>query len=270
MITEEHLFHSLALYEPIPFNETDYDELARIIIKSEKIQFDCYCTECEKDSTFKYKYRSLDVSHWSMDFSTKMKGNILNRKIPYELGFSCQRDDTHVYSFSFRIFKNEITKVGQFPSIASLENHTIKKYRTILKKDYRDFSKAIGLFSHGIGAGSFVYLRRIFENLIEEKRQEAALDPSWNDLEFQKSKMDEKIRMLTNHLPSILVENRKLYSILSKGIHELSEDDCLALFPNVKLAIELILDEKIYILEKQKKIQAVKNFVSSTVEQFKS
>ncbi|WP_153127486.1 hypothetical protein [Peribacillus tepidiphilus] len=156
--------------------------------------------------------------------------------------------------------------MGQYPSMASIEIHTIEKYRKVLSNDYRDFSKAIGLFSHGVGAGSFVYLRRIFENLIEEKRKDAAENSTWDDLLFQKSRMDEKIQILEEHLPEVLVQNRKLYSILSKGIHEMTEEECLDLFPEVKLAIELILDEKIYLLEQQKKIQSVSRFVAATVE----
>lgn len=41
----------------------------------------------------------------------------------------------------------------------------------------------------------------------------------------------------------------RLYGILSQGIHELDEDDCLALFPALKFIIERILDENI---EKEK------------------
>ncbi|MGE7954793.1 hypothetical protein [Lysinibacillus xylanilyticus] len=62
--------------------------------------------------------------------------------------------------------------------------------------------------------------------------------------------MDDKIKLLQNKLPEVLIENRAVYGIMSKGIHELSEDECLALFPDVKLGIELILDEKLYEQEK--------------------
>lgn len=44
-------------------------------------------------------------------------------------------------------------------------------------------------------------------------------------------------------LPDFLVKNRDLYGILSKGIHELSEDECLSYFDPVKAALELILDQ---------------------------
>jgi hypothetical protein len=74
----------------------------------------------------------------------------------------------------------------------------------------------------------------------------------------KQQRMDEKILALKNFLPQYIVENRKIYGILSKGIHELSEDICLKIFPYVKLGIELILDEKLYELEREEKLKANK------------
>lgn len=257
------LFLELPLYNPLKLEEEEViQEIVTIFLShgsSEKL-FDCYCVDCEKESTFKFFIKEFDNNG-----SVKSLNKYV---IPERIVFRCQRNSNHYYSYLFKICNNEITKVGQSPSLASIESHSIQKYRKILSNDYRDFSKAMGLFSHGIGSGSFVYLRRIFENLIEEKKHEAIEHHSLDEEVFSNSRMDEKIKMLKDLLPNILVENRKLYSILSKGIHELSEEECLSLFPNLKLAIELILDEKIYILEQQKKIKTVQNFVSSTVEKY--
>lgn len=55
--------------------------------------------------------------------------------------------------------------------------------------------------------------------------------------------MDDKIMILKQHLPKFLVENRTLYGIMSVGVHTLSEAECLAAFPVVRVGIELILDE---------------------------
>ena len=42
----------------------------------------------------------------------------------------------------------------------------------------REFTKAIGLAANGVGIGSFVYLRRIFENLVFQAFDEAKKEPS--------------------------------------------------------------------------------------------
>ena len=64
--------------------------------------------------------------------------------------------------------------------------------------------------------------------------------------------MDEKIKILRTYLPSTLCENSGLYSILSMGIHELSEDECNKHFVIVRSGIELILNEKLRKLEDEK------------------
>ncbi|MCY9443339.1 hypothetical protein MOF48_15925 [Bacillus spizizenii] len=261
----------LGLYQPLTINEEDAKIIESYLRHPSRIQFDCYCVECKKESTFKFHNQRGILPQYNIHNHPPKAIDRIKSNMPIDLIFRCQRDELHLFYFSLLIRGNKVTKIGQYPSLADLQLHKIKKYRTILKDDYRDFSKAIRLNSQEIGAGSFVYLRRIFENLIEETRQIASSqDPSWDNSTFEESKMDHKIKLLKDYLPDILVENRKLYAILSKGIHELTEKECLDLFPNVQLAIELILDEKIYQKEKQIKISSVKNFVSATIEKFKS
>jgi transcriptional regulator of heat shock response len=96
-------------------------------------------------------------------------------------------------------------------------------------------------------------LRRIFENLIEESHIKAQEDEAFAEDEYVRARMDDKIKIVSEYLPEFLVENRSLYSILSRGIHELTEQECLQYFEAVKLGIEQILDEKIIQKEKGEK-----------------
>jgi len=66
-----------------------------------------------------------------------------------------------------------------------------------------------------------------------------------------------------------MVENRALYSILSKGIHELAEEECLQSFQIMKLGIELILDQKSEAEERQAKISSVSKDISALHGQLK-
>ncbi len=190
--------------------------------------------------------------------------------------FRCQRNGRHIFAYNFLFKNSQLIKTGQYPSIADIEIPSIYKYKKLLKRDYSDFSKAIGLHSHGVGAGSFVYLRRIFENLIEEVHIKAKINEDnenkkpWDEDLYKDSRMDEKIKLLKDRLPDILVENRAIYGIMSKGIHELSEDECKTLFPDVKLGIELILDEKLYEQEKQSKRKSFSSFIADTTAKLKT
>ena len=133
---------------------------------------------------------------------------------------------------------------------------------------YQEFSKAIGLASPGVGIGSFVYLRRLFENLILEAYN-SNLKDSIEKKEFFTKRMDEKIELLKEYLPEFLVENKSLYSILSVGIHSLSENDCLNYFEAVKVGIELVLDEKLEILRKKEKAVKAKKSLGTIKEKIK-
>ncbi len=119
---------------------------------------------------------------------------------------------------------------------------------------YGELARGIGLFAHGIGIGAFVYLRRIFERFITEAHAAASKEPGWDEGAFQRSRMDERILLLKTHLPAFVGENRAVYGVMSTGIHELSEAECLKYFPAVRLAIELMLDERLQAVEKAKKL----------------
>jgi hypothetical protein len=163
-----------------------------------------------------------------------------------------------------------VQKVGQYPSVADLHSAKMKRYRKVLSsEDYRELNRAVGLAAHGVGIGAFVYLRRIFECLIEEAHQIARHDSAWDEDLFLRSRMPEKIVLLASHLPSFLVENKSLYSLLSKGLHDLSEDECLQFFSVTQLGIELILEERIATKEKNEKIEQVTKDIALLTQKIK-
>ena len=173
--------------------------------------------------------------------------------------FVCQRyrDELYVMVYYDRE-KDYIEKVGQFPSVADIHIAQVKQYNKVLGESYiRDFTKAIGLAANGIGTGSFVYLRRVFEHLVSEIAEEAIKEGKVNKEQFETSKMDNKLRLLSDYLPEVVMENKNLYGVLSAGIHTLSEENCLNYFSIVREVIELILDEREHVrLMNEKKKRA--------------
>ncbi len=148
--------------------------------------------------------------------------------------------------FCFYKNANELIKIGQYPSKATLDFNSLDEvFSKELDSLYRDeLGRAVGLRAHGVGVGSFVYLRRIFENLVDEAHQVAKKNNDWDEKAYQESRMPEKINLLSHQLPNRLVKNSNLYGILSKGIHELDEEECLAHFDLVLEAIKMILKER--------------------------
>ncbi|OSP53896.1 hypothetical protein [Pseudoruegeria sp. SK021] len=122
-----------------------------------------------------------------------------------------------------------------------------------------ELHKAIGLGAHGVGVGSFAYFRRIFERLIQSRFDEFYETESWDPDTFRTARMDDKVGIIKSHIPDVLFENRKIYAVLSKGIHELTEEECLAAFPWLKSSIMFILDDDLRKKDELKQREQVAN-----------
>ena len=157
-----------------------------------------------------------------------------------KLEYICSMNEEHHLDYIVLATDNSMMKIGQHPSIADITFPELDAYKHVIsKEDRKELGTAIGLFASGVGAGSYVYLRRILERLIYQAKETAA-DTIDNEM-FEQARVAEKIKMLEGYLPDILVKNTTIYGILSKGIHELSEDECRKYFPVVKECIYQIL-----------------------------
>ena len=153
--------------------------------------------------------------------------------------------------------ESTLIKVGQYPSVATMHLHGVKQYKKLLPTEkMKEITRAIGLAANGVGIGSYVYLRRVFEYLIQQAYQAAIDNKTVSESDFQRARMDEKIELVKDYLPIFLVEHKELYSILSLGIHELDENTCLQHFDTLRVGIEIILDEQLEALRKKEKIDA--------------
>ena len=173
---------------------------------------------------------------------------------------TCKRNGKDFLRF-FIYYGDIVFKVGQWPTLADIQFAELgKKYDKVLPdSDLQEFKRAIGLFAHGVGVGAFVYLRRIFENLIQETFGAHSAEVACTEEDFKKLRMDDKVNLLKPYLPTQLVEMRDIYKVLSTGVHKLDEATCMAFFPAVKLAIELILDQKIDMRQKALRDKEVKD-----------
>jgi hypothetical protein len=255
-LTLSYFFFDLPIYSPFTVTEDDKAILWKIIDCSKKEEFEGYNPWRKLESTFVV---TTDLCPSGSDNAYFKSGGYGTVKI------KCKRtDDVFWYYILWLPTENQIQKIGQFPSVADFHISEVKQYSKLLNNDrLREFTRAIGLAANGVGIGSFVYLRRIFESLINDAYLLAKSEGSVNEEEFKKARMDEKISLLAHHLPVFLFENRTMYSILSLGIHQLNEKDCLAHFDTLRVGIEIILDEKLDELRKKEKVEAAKQKLSA-------
>jgi len=233
---------SIPLYEPFAYDHEKNNPF--FALEQFEGTLDFHCPECGQHSVFTVRKNNYATNSYYSNYI-------------FSLQFYCSRNKAHQALFVFRAHLGILMKIGQTPSLADLALPDLRKYRPVLGEErFKELTRAIGLTTHGVGAGAFVYLRRIFESLIEGAHAEAAKESDWDEDVYSRSRMDEKISLLKDHLPEFLVQNRSLYSILSVGVHTLAEADCLAAFPAVRLAIELILDDLLEEQERQTKLKS--------------
>lgn len=218
-------------------------EFLREVFGERKVDFDGYNPITKQDSTFKVTTNLLYRDDYYLE-----NGGFTNLEV------KCKRSDNVFHFYILWIPENsELSKVGQYPSVADFHISEIKQYSKLLTKEkLKEFTRAIGLAANGVGIGSFVYLRRIFEFLILDAYQNAKSENKINEEEFKTARMDKKIEFLEHYLPNFLTENKTVYSILSQGVHNLDEQTCLEHFDTLRVGIEIMLDEK---LEEQKKLE---------------
>lgn len=260
------------LYTSYDLNEIEFDIIVSLLFSTEYADtyktLDSYCTICEKETTFisekdQYSGNQLDKALIGSDYVPGGDGSFENFLVALEeIGlfqriFTCPRpnsDNEHSQIFLFRVANGKLIKIGQSPALADLTNKEIKKYQKLDKNVFQELNRAIGLASHGIGVGSFVYLRRIVEKHILQPKLDVLLQKNQITKEvIANSNFKSKIALVKEDLPKFLVENTKLYSVLSKGIHSLEEDECKMYFPILRASIEIILDQEIEEIERQKK-----------------
>ena len=206
---------------------------------------------------------------WSHENAIRYKKDLLKTDKQLRVDWLCFRETAHAMTFYIHVLGGRLMKVGQFPSLADFQLPQIEKYRTVLADKQSEFHRAIGLAAHGVGVGAFVYLRRIFEQLIEEARKKSVEDSNLDEETFSKGRMPEKIELLKDYLPAFLVKNKSLYGILSKGIHELTEEECRQYFSIVRNGIEFIPDERLGEKEKIRKIRATEREITQLTTKLK-
>ena len=286
------------LYDEIEITKDNIYELADLI--GGHVKIDVYCPKCGENRVF-YCERILHYEYSDHDGEIKadlLEDKIVSWQIHQKLGastpidkskepwswtntsieddtrlmvfkFVCSMDNSHHLDFIVLTNGNEMKKIGQFPSYADLSYSEIKKYRKIMSdEDEKELKRANGLFSAGIGVGSFVYLRRIFERIIATAAKKGIEASIIDETEYEKAHIDERIKMLSDYLPKVLVDNKVFYGIVSKGIHELSEDDCLEYFPVMNSFIMMILRQWDKIREdeeEEKELAAAINRIATNI-----
>lgn len=283
------------LYDCMDITEENIGDLIALI--DGRVRINSYCTECKTERVFtmnpitfftmcgdEYDERKLadeaqflqkniygsDTDHRKEKGGEWQWKNWQIDEIARVLVFKfvCSMNSEHHLDFVAIADNKTFRKIGQYPSIADLSFPELDVYQKVLStEDRKEFGRAIGLYASGIGAGSYVYLRRIFERLLFQAKVNAG--DSIDEEAFEKARVDAKITMLSDHLPKLLTGNPTLYGVLSKGIHELTEKECIEYFPVVRDCIFMILNEWEEMRKRKEKEESIGKALSQIASKVK-
>lgn len=277
------------LYDSIDITENNITELCELI--GGKVKLSEYCVRCEKISVFFMEpiefisessdgerevcalVKELDIIQWKQETGTFLPweeeednwywSNSKTKRATRIMCFSFTyaMDDSHHLDYIVRTDGNAMVKIGQFPSVADLTFPELDEFKKDIDKFSRkELRRAIGLHAQGIGAGSYVYLRRIFERILETAKGRAEQDKTVDLSNYESKRVSEKVKLLREYLPEMINSNPVIYGIVSKGIHELSEDECIKYFPILQDAIFMILRQW---AQKRKEQETIKKIETS-------
>ena len=263
-----HWLADAGLYSPFRVDSAGVMALA-VLIDKKSINIDCFCPSCADATVFKKHIaeKLLPEPMMTSRLQVTPKHNtyqsFLNNVLT-DMTFNCARDFGHTLRFILALdFDGEggcaITKIGQLPSKLDLVRADIRKYSKLAPDDAKELNSAAVCASVGFHVAAFVYLRRVFERRLEIAHEAAKGDEGWDESAYdpKNMRMEDRIAALKDHLPEFLVENRKIYGLLSKGVHELTEDECADAYKTLEVGITLILDEEIERERKAVKLASV-------------
>jgi hypothetical protein len=280
----------LALYE----KENVRSETPNLIVRGLRLheaKFDAYCNRCGKSSTWKAAI-SADLTNRKYaeeNIQFGSGGRYANPTIgdwmgSFRLQALCSRDHDHTANFYFETLTLEpesrkkesgrrvaLVKVGQWPSLTDFQIGDLAEFEDGMTKDQRkEFVRAINTAAHGFSVAACVYYRRIFEGVLADAKKIllAARGPDALP-DFDRLRTDEKIAALRDFLPPFMAEHPHIYGILSKGVHELTEEECAAEMPTLREAIELIMHERVEEVRKQKRKGAASRLLAQSVNRLK-
>ena len=224
------------------------------------IKVELYCPICKEKRIF--NCCDVTATGYYLNHSIHDRNEALitknNELLIYD--FSCEYN--HKFKMAMETLgKGNLVKFGQFPS----PMYFSKKINDDVTKELDEVEKKYYLLSiksqeNNLNIASLVYLRRVFESLIEKAKNKSETD-------FTGMRTKDIIKQLVKeNLLNEMLKNtgyNVLYTLLSDGVHNLSEEECHEQFELLKSAIEIILEDEIYKKQLEKRKISIGNLLSN-------
>ena len=205
---------------------------------------DLYCPHCSVEKTFVYDSKK-EIDNFGRHTEVKNQA-LYGYSDIIIIGFKCPTCEKKI-CFVLYYDGQKLIKIGQYPSLKDVDRNEINKYKKIKLIDeeyFEELKKAEVCASESYYVASFLYLRRVFENLITNIYKENQEEIGEERDSFNKMFLEDKLKLLK---PFLAIEKdvcQSLYKLLSEGVHNLPEDQCEQNYELLKIILLGILEEQ--------------------------
>ena len=259
-------------------NDTFNDSfLSSLVNYSGQIGTKCYCEKCKDEETFIIDRHDFINSAYNFIESIYMKQKAGDKEVQHSkivslidehkkfgLDLTCPfcQSTLHLY---YVYNDSQIEKIATFPDVMGGYKAKYKvlrklKNNTNLFDYYNEFIEACySYYKIKSGIGAFCYLRRCLENFVKDTWNDMYLEGKITESYDSKKKFSYRIDNIRINIDNDIYNMMpNLYDILSKGIHELDEEECLKYYEIIKEIVFTLLINRIELIDKKKKIVSLK------------
>lgn len=216
-------------------------------------EIDEFCETCNQMRPFQDLRSSGGISGHPMG-----KNQFLQSGTSY-FTFTCVscKNENHTFLVEQEVTEEtvKVQKYGQRPRKKLERDSKLQKF---FKEDAEYYEKALISLSNGYGIAAFAYFRRIVELNIAKLLDLLASDLDTSQAndpikiaidELRKeSPMSDKIKVANNALPEYLKPDGlnplgTIYSLLSEGVHSLTDEECLVKAESLQACLSFLIAE---------------------------
>ena len=213
------------------------------------------CSRCKREQTFRPQPISghefiLERNGGSARRVLRILGDVI------ELPYVCAGCNDFTRRYFLEVSENGswIRKVGQTPPWEISPSNEID---ALLEQHSPLYRKGLVCESQGYGIGAFAYYRRVVEELTDEllaKVEQLLRGPEQEAYHEAlvaarvATTTARKFEFVKDHLPAILKPGGadplgRIYGLLSEGLHNLEDDDCLAHASEIRFCLEFVVQQ---------------------------
>lgn len=266
-------------------NIDNFKAISNVLFYTKKIELKC--VECDSKYPFLVKYSiKKDGASGEFKYGNGWTFSEIDSDLFFKYNVTFPKKDEGIIEFSFFCSMNAVhyqkmyllyslegntllfRKIGQKPLNSDLKDKMSNNYKKILQKynafdDFRNFEQSE---SRNLLAGSCTYLRRIFEKMVNQMLES---DEISKELKGKAKHFEDKISLVKT-LFDIDIQDilNSSYSLLSKGIHELNNEE-IEEFYSLMLEVICIQLESEYEKDlKAKQREQLKKNINSAITKF--